>query len=97
MTSDFKQAVIKIVSNTKTGEWISYGDVAVLAGRPRAARAVSGILKSQQNTLPWHRVVGKGGYISIKDPDLRRKQIQILQEEGQIISETGRISTKQTT
>ncbi|WP_197274803.1 MGMT family protein [Halolactibacillus sp. JCM 19043] len=63
---------------------------------PRAARAVSGIIKRQQETLPWHRVVGKGGHISIKDPDLRRKQIQKLQREGQIISETGHIKTKET-
>lgn len=92
MTSDFKQAVINIVSNTKPGEWISYGDVAVLAGRPRAARAVSGILKREKDTLPWHRVVGKGGKISIKDPDLRKMQITKLQQEGHIISEVGQIS-----
>jgi len=92
LTSDFKQAVINIVSNTKPGEWISYGDVAVLAGRPRAARAVSGILKREKDTLPWHRVVGKGGKISIKDPDLRKMQITKLQQEGLIISVTGQIS-----
>jgi methylated-DNA-protein-cysteine methyltransferase-like protein len=92
LTSDFKQAVINIVSNTKPGEWISYGDVAVLAGHPRAARAVSGILKREQASLPWHRVVAKGGKISIKDPDLRKKQIQKLKQEGLIISETGQIS-----
>lgn len=94
MTSDFKQAVIKIVANTKPGEWISYGDVAVLAGRPRAARAVSGILKGEKEALPWHRVVGKGGKISIKDPDLRRQQIQLLQQEGCMISTTGQLLTK---
>ncbi len=92
MTSDFKQAVIKIVSDIKPGDWISYGDVAVLAGRPRAARAVSGILKREKASLPWHRVVGKGGKISIKDPDLRKKQIIKLQQEGLIISESGQIS-----
>ena len=91
MTSDFKEAVINIVSNTKPGEWISYGDVAVLAGRPRAARAVSGILKREKDTLPWHRVVGKGGKISIKDPDLRRMQITKLQQEDLSISKTGQI------
>ncbi|GEM02182.1 methylated-DNA-protein-cysteine methyltransferase related protein [Halolactibacillus halophilus] len=92
MISDFKQAVIKIVASTKPGEWISYGDVAVLAGRPRAARAVSGILKREKDTLPWHRVVGKGGKISIKDPELKQKQITKLQQEGLKISKMGQIS-----
>lgn len=91
MADDFKQHVIQIVKNIQPGEWISYGDVAVLAGRPRAARAVSGILKREKDSLPWHRVVAKGGRISIKDPALRRLQIQKLEAEGLTISHSGDI------
>lgn len=91
MTTDFKKAVIRIVNDLPQGEWISYGDVALLAGRPRAARAVSGILKGEKDRLPWHRVVGKGGQVSIKDPELRRKQIERLKNEGHVLSSTGKI------
>lgn len=91
MTQDFKQQVIQIVTSIPSGEWISYGDVALLAGRPRAARAVSSILKREGDALPWHRVVAKGGRISIKEPELRRTQIQKLESEGLVISRSGAI------
>lgn len=90
----FKTRVLEIVNATKPGELISYGDVAVLAGRPRAARAVSAVLKANDADCPWHRVVNKKHEVSIKDPDLRREQIERLRAEGHVIDTFGVIQKK---
>jgi len=87
----FKQAVLRIVKNIPEGEWISYGDVAVLAQHPRAARAISSILKATHEPIPWHRVVNKQGHVSIKDPELRREQIKRLRAEGLTVTDAGQI------
>jgi len=63
----FKDKVIKIVKKIPKGETLSYGEVALLAGSPGAARAVGNILSKNFNPeIPCHRVVrsdGKpGGY-----------------------------------
>jgi methylated-DNA-[protein]-cysteine S-methyltransferase len=40
----------------------TYGDVAALAGRPRAARAVGNIMRGcSRRDVPCHRVVAAGG------------------------------------
>jgi methylated-DNA-[protein]-cysteine S-methyltransferase len=42
----------------------TYGDVAVLAGRPGAARAVGTIMRiARAPGLPYHRVVAAGGRV----------------------------------
>jgi O-6-methylguanine DNA methyltransferase len=42
----------------------TYGDVARLAGRPRAARAVGVIMRtSAERGLPCHRVIASGGML----------------------------------
>lgn len=45
------------------GKTVSYGDLAALAGRPRAARAVGRIMSGNRWSLiiPAHRVVASGG------------------------------------
>ncbi|PXW92928.1 O(6)-alkylguanine repair protein YbaZ [Streptohalobacillus salinus] len=89
--SPFKKDVLQIVKNIPKGEWISYGDVALLAQHPRAARAISAILKSTNEPIPWHRVVNKQGQVSIKDPELRREQIKRLRDEGLTLTDSGQI------
>ena len=40
----------------------TYGDVAALAGRPRAARAVGNIMRGcARRDVPCHRVIAAGG------------------------------------
>ncbi len=51
-----------VVSRVPPGRVITYGDVAVLAGRPGAARAVGNILaRAEQPGVPYHRVIAAGG------------------------------------
>lgn len=47
------------------GKVSTYGDVAQAAGFPGAARQVVWALRGASRGLPWHRVVGAGGKISL--------------------------------
>ena len=72
----FPQRVWQIVASIPEGYVTTYGDVARLAGSPRAARQVGGVLKRlpEGSTLPWHRVVNRHGAISLTGPDLQRQR-----------------------
>ena len=67
---------------------MTYGQIATLAGSPRAARQVVRILHamSKKHKLPWHRVINSKGEISIKDDESYTLQTLILQSEGVDIS-----------
>lgn len=46
------------------GRVTTYGTVARLAGKPRAARAVGNIMREAKHAgLPYHRVVAAGGLL----------------------------------
>ena len=58
----FTARVLTIVGRIPAGRVSTYGDIAALAGRPRAARAVGAIMRTAPHRgLPYHRVVGAGG------------------------------------
>ena len=61
--SDFAQKVYRIVREIPIGETKTYGEVAFLVGKPKGARAVGSILRSNPWPLfiPCHRVIGKSG------------------------------------
>jgi methylated-DNA-protein-cysteine methyltransferase-like protein len=42
----------------------TYGQIAALLGRPRAARAVGWAMRRCPGDVPWHRVVNASGGIS---------------------------------
>lgn len=62
------------------GEVVTYGEIAVRAGRPGAARAVGNVL-SRTEGLPWWRVVRAGGVL-VKG----ERQAGRLRAEGVAIS-----------
>ena len=88
----FPQRVWQIVAAIPEGYVTTYGDVAKLAGSPRAARQVGGVLKRlpEGSTLPWHRVVNRQGIISLTGPDLQRQREALL-AEGIMVSGDGHI------
>ena len=47
------------------GRVVSYGQVADLAGLPGRARLVGKVLRETDKVLPWHRVLGAAGTISL--------------------------------
>jgi O-6-methylguanine DNA methyltransferase len=58
----FERRVLTIVSRVPAGRVVTYGDVARLAGRPGAARAVGNIMQQATRPgLPYHRVIAAGG------------------------------------
>ncbi|HUQ88032.1 MAG TPA: MGMT family protein [Vicinamibacterales bacterium] len=58
----FERRVLTLVSRVPVGRVVTYGDVARLAGRPGAARAVGNIMRQADRPgLPYHRVVAAGG------------------------------------
>ncbi len=59
--SDFQEAVYEIVRQIPRGRVMTYGQIAALAGSPRAARQVGQIAHWGPTDLPWQRVVNKNG------------------------------------
>jgi methylated-DNA-[protein]-cysteine S-methyltransferase len=63
-SSRFADRVLAVVSRIPQGRVATYGDVARMAGRPAAARAVGQILRQASRPgLPYHRVVSAGGQL----------------------------------
>ncbi len=62
-TGGFERRVLAELVRVPYGKTVSYGELAAMAGSPRAARAVGNIMR--QNPLmiviPCHRVVGSDG------------------------------------
>ena len=62
--SVFAEHVLRVVGRIPSGRVATYGDVAALAGRPGAARAVGNIMaRARRPGLPYHRVVAAGGRV----------------------------------
>ena len=60
----FTDRVLAIVRRIPPGQVATYGDVAVAAGKPRAARAVGNIMRGcSVHGVPCHRVVAAGGLL----------------------------------
>lgn len=58
----FTHRVIAMVRRIPPGRVATYGDVAALAGRPRAARAVGNAMRQCHRVdVPCHRVIAAGG------------------------------------
>ena len=79
------QNIWKVVSEIPSGHVLTYGEVARLAGMPRAARRVSQALRRAPGSmkLPWHRVINAQGKISFpEDSSGWRQQKKLLEKEG---------------
>ncbi len=58
----FRARVLSVVRRIPPGRVATYGDIAALAGKPRAARAVGNIMRDcHQPDVPCHRVIAAGG------------------------------------
>jgi methylated-DNA-protein-cysteine methyltransferase related protein len=80
----FFERVYALVSRIPRGKVMTYGDVAWALGHPGAARAVGWALRSlsgREARIPWFRVLGHGGRISL--PGLSgERQRRCLRAEG---------------
>lgn len=89
----FTEKVLNLIKNIPEGKVMTYGQIAQLAGSPRAARQVVRILHSMSRThpLPWHRVINRKGEIAIQSDDGFHEQKLLLQMEGVEVSPNGTV------
>jgi methylated-DNA-protein-cysteine methyltransferase-like protein len=92
----FTRDVKKAIRSIPCGRVATYGQIAALAGRERAARGVAWILHSSSETagLPWHRVIGAAGRISLARGRGFAEQKARLIGEGVAVGLGGRVDLK---
>jgi O-6-methylguanine DNA methyltransferase len=82
----FTAKVLSIVRRIPPGRVASYGDVAGLAGSPRAARAVGNIMRTcHRPDVPCHRVIAAGGRLGGYGGNEHLKR-SLLMAEGIMVS-----------
>lgn len=80
--SPFTRRVLQTLKRVPPGRVTTYGDVARLAGRPGAARAVGNIMRAADEPgLPYHRVVAAGGRVGGYG-DWPQLKVSLLSAEG---------------
>lgn len=94
--SDFSERVKSVIMNIPRGRVATYGQIARLAGNPRAVRGVVWILhsSSSKHGLPWHRVINSRGVIALKPGSGFEKQVMRLMDEGVKVGQAGEIDLK---
>lgn len=86
----FEGRVIDWVIRIPTGRVATYGQIAALAGSPRAALMVGRILRARAGKLPWQRVISSTGRISIVNMNHpAEQQASLLRGEGIAVEERG--------
>jgi len=90
----FCAAAREVIAAIPRGKVATYGQVAHLAGKPWGARQVAWILHSQSDNykLPWQRVIGAAGRISLPPGRGMEEQRRLLQAEGVQVSRSGKIN-----
>jgi len=78
--------IYRAVRTIPRGRVATYGQIARLAGVPRGARTVGWALRAlsprAEPRVPWHRVVGAGGLISLPEGNGGEEQRARLRVEG---------------
>ena len=79
--SPFARRVLAAVRRIPHGLVATYGDIAALAGSPRAARAVGSILRECRDPYtPCHRVIAAGGGLGGFGGNLGLKRARLASE-----------------
>lgn len=83
----FQRQVAEVLRATRPGQTISYGEVAMLTGRPGAARAVGQAVKANPIFIlvPCHRVVaadGPGGWSAFGSPQRKARLLELELRDG---------------
>jgi len=81
--SDFQQSVWQMLLQLKSGQTVTYSELAALVGRPKATRAVASACGANPVALlvPCHRVVRKDGGLGGYRWGLEMKRY-LLKKEG---------------
>ena len=77
----FKLKICEVVRKIPRGEVLSYKEVAKLAGRPKAYRAVGNILnKNYDSQIPCHRVIRSDGSLGGYNKGTASKKTILIRE-----------------
>ena len=87
----FGTAVHRLVRHIPRGEVATYGQIAALLERPRAARAVGAAMRRCPPGVPWHRVVNARGGLSPRRRASGMLTQRILLEQEGVPFRRGRI------
>jgi methylated-DNA-protein-cysteine methyltransferase-like protein len=89
----FSASVREWIAAIPPGKVATYGQIARLAGKPWGARQVAWILHSQSEKyrLPWQRVIGAAGRISLPPGRGLEEQRRLLRREGVVVDARGRV------
>ena len=84
-----------VLSGIPEGKVVTYGQLAELAGKPKAARWVGQMLKKlpDDTSLPWYRVINAQGKISFPlNSEAANIQAEKLRAEGVQVNDKHRIN-----
>jgi len=94
-TGNAYDRILAVVRRIPRGRVATYGQIAAAAGFPRAPRLAGYALHALPpgSPLPWHRVVGAGGRLSLArlSPDGALTQRMRLEREGVRFDARGRV------
>ena len=92
-----REKIYELVRRIPYGKVSSYGQLAVLAGRPGAARAVGHAMRvCRDPSVPCHRVVHQDGSTTASfDAIERRTQQRLLEAEGVLFSSDHKVIMSQ--
>ena len=96
MADPFSASVRALIAAIPAGKVATYGRIARLAGKAHGARQVSWILHSQSKKyqLPWQRVIGADGRISLPPGRGLFEQRRRLRQEGVSVDDRGRVDLR---
>jgi len=80
--SSLPDKVYELMAKLPQDKVTTYGDLAAMAGSPRAARVVGGIAHTGPDYLPWHRLVNAHGGLAVGFPGGQDVQRQLLAQDG---------------
>ncbi len=90
----FVDRVHAIVRAVPRGRVVTYGQVARLAGRPRAAREVGWIAHAGGARIPWQRVVNRYGGLASGYTGGPAGHGRALRRDGVVVGPHGRVDLR---
>jgi methylated-DNA-protein-cysteine methyltransferase-like protein len=97
--ADSYARIYSVVGRIPRGRVATYGQIAALAGLPGRARQVGYALYAlpEGSPLPWHRVLGAGGRLSLMRLDVASGMSQRLrlESEGVRFGARGRVDLEE--
>ncbi|ACO47308.1 MGMT family protein [Deinococcus deserti] len=88
----FRERVLALVTRIPEGRVMTYGQLALLAGQPGAARQAGYVMNTLMggSDLPWQRVINAQGRVSTHKLGFGDMQEKLLEAEGVTFDDAGR-------